>query len=157
MVRHSPVRITYPFIYRIAARLSVVTCHVQPPRRVWRQWSSTDAKVSAAETEVRGRANEVKWWPHKQRKHKIVQEEWSQLYGLLWSNSGIRPCQGSGRYSLASHRGGPGSRPGQSMWDLWWTKWHCDRFFSEFFGFPLSIHHSPSLSKLISSGECLIC
>jgi hypothetical protein len=23
--------------------------------------------------------------------------------------------------------------------DLWWTKWHWDRFFSEFFGFPLSI------------------
>ena len=26
-----------------------------------------------------------------------------------------------------------------SMWDLWWTKWHWDRFFSEYFGFPLSI------------------
>jgi hypothetical protein len=25
------------------------------------------------------------------------------------------------------------------MWDLWWTKWHWDRFFSEYFGFPLSI------------------
>jgi hypothetical protein len=25
------------------------------------------------------------------------------------------------------------------MWDLWWTKWHWDRFFSEFFDFPLSI------------------
>jgi hypothetical protein len=23
--------------------------------------------------------------------------------------------------------------------DLWWTKWHWDRFFSESFGFPLSI------------------
>jgi hypothetical protein len=22
-----------------------------------------------------------------------------------------------------------GPRPGQSMWDLWWTKWHWDRFF----------------------------
>jgi succinate dehydrogenase/fumarate reductase cytochrome b subunit len=21
------------------------------------------------------------------------------------------------------------------MWDLWWTKWQWDRFFSEFFGF----------------------
>jgi hypothetical protein len=37
------------------------------------------------------------------------------------------------------HRGSPGSRPGQSMWDLWLTKWHWERFFSEFFGFPLSI------------------
>jgi hypothetical protein len=25
------------------------------------------------------------------------------------------------------------------MWDLWWTKWHWDRFFTEYFGFPLSI------------------
>jgi hypothetical protein len=41
-----------------------------------------------------------------------------------------------------SHCEGPGSRPGQSMWDLWWTKWHSDRFLSEFFGFPLSIYHS---------------
>jgi hypothetical protein len=24
------------------------------------------------------------------------------------------------------------------MWDLWWTKWHWDRFFLEYFGFPLS-------------------
>jgi hypothetical protein len=34
------------------------------------------------------------------------------------------------------------SRPGQSMWDLLWTKWHWDRFFSEFFGFTLSIYKS---------------
>jgi hypothetical protein len=27
----------------------------------------------------------------------------------------------------------------RSMWDLWWTKWHWDRFFSQHFGFPLSI------------------
>jgi hypothetical protein len=25
------------------------------------------------------------------------------------------------------------------MWDLWWAKWHWDRFFSEYFGFPLSV------------------
>jgi hypothetical protein len=25
------------------------------------------------------------------------------------------------------------------MWDLWWTKWHWDRLFSEYCGFPLSI------------------
>jgi hypothetical protein len=31
----------------------------------------------------------------------------------------------------------PGFTPGQSMWDLWRTKWHWDRFFSEFFGFLL--------------------
>jgi hypothetical protein len=30
-------------------------------------------------------------------------------------------------WSLASHCGGPDSRPG-SMWGLWWTKRHCGRF-----------------------------
>jgi hypothetical protein len=25
------------------------------------------------------------------------------------------------------------------MWDLWWTKWHWDRFFLEYFGFTLSV------------------
>jgi hypothetical protein len=39
----------------------------------------------------------------------------------------------------------PGFAPGQSMWDLWWTKWHWDRVFSEFFGFSMSVSfHRPS-------------
>jgi hypothetical protein len=25
------------------------------------------------------------------------------------------------------------------MWNLWWKKWHWDRFFLEYFGFPLSV------------------
>jgi hypothetical protein len=25
------------------------------------------------------------------------------------------------------------------MWNLWWTKWHWDRYFPEYFGFPLSL------------------
>jgi hypothetical protein len=35
------------------------------------------------------------------------------------------------------------------MWDLWWTKWHWDRFFSEYFGFVLSVsfHRAPLLGK----------
>jgi hypothetical protein len=41
-------------------------------------------------------------------------------------------CHGPGGKSLASHRGGPGSIPGQSMW----TKWHWHRFFFQYFGFP---------------------
>jgi hypothetical protein len=24
------------------------------------------------------------------------------------------------------------------MWDLWWTGWHWDRFFPEYFGFPVN-------------------
>jgi hypothetical protein len=39
-------------------------------------------------------------------------------------------CHGSGGWSPASHRGGPGSRSYQSMWDFWCIKWHWDRFFS---------------------------
>jgi hypothetical protein len=36
-------------------------------------------------------------------------------------------------------------RPGvrsqvKSMWDLWWTKWHKDRFFSELSVFPCRFH-----------------
>jgi hypothetical protein len=27
-------------------------------------------------------------------------------------------------------------------WDLWWTKWHWDRFLSEFFGFFPCQYHS---------------
>jgi len=27
----------------------------------------------------------------------------------------------------------------QGMLGLWWTKWHCDRFFSQYFGFHLSV------------------
>jgi hypothetical protein len=35
---------------------------------------------------------------------------------------------------------GPGSILGQSMWILWWKKWHREIFFSpEYFGFPSSV------------------
>jgi hypothetical protein len=34
------------------------------------------------------------------------------------------------------------------MWDLWLTKWHWDRVFSEFFDFPVNII-PPWLSVLI--------
>jgi hypothetical protein len=48
-----------------------------------------------------------------------------------------------------------GSRPEKSMWDLWWTKWHWDRFFSESFGIPLSIYHSTiALQTHIIRGMC---
>jgi hypothetical protein len=32
---------------------------------------------------------------------------------------------------------------GQSMWDLWWTKWHWDSFFPEYFGLSLSNSFHP--------------
>jgi len=51
----------------------------------------------------------------------------------------------SDSYSPASHRGGPGSIPGESMSDVWWTKWHCDRGFSEYLclTLPLSFRYAP--------------
>jgi hypothetical protein len=53
--------------------------------------------------------------------------------------------------SLVSHRRGPCSRPGQFMWDLWWTKWHWDILFSESFGFLLSVSfHRCSIFTYIS-------
>jgi hypothetical protein len=39
-----------------------------------------------------------------------------------------KPRHSLGGYSPASHRGVPGLRPSQVMWDLWWTKWHWGRF-----------------------------
>jgi hypothetical protein len=36
------------------------------------------------------------------------------------------------------HCGGPGSIPGQSMWNFWWTNGHWGRVFSQYFAFLLS-------------------
>jgi hypothetical protein len=38
------------------------------------------------------------------------------------------------------------------MWDLWWAKWYWDRFFSEFFSFPLSYCSTVALHIHISGG-----
>ena len=35
---------------------------------------------------------------------------------------------------------GPGSVPGQYMWDLRWTKWHWDMFLAGFLVFPSHYH-----------------
>jgi hypothetical protein len=57
------------------------------------------------------------------------------------------PCRSSSGFSLASHRGGPGSRPG-SMWGLWWTKRHWGTF-SPSTSVSLANHHSTNLSIII--------
>ena len=49
-----------------------------------------------------------------------------------------------------SYHRGPGSIPGQSMWDLWWTEFHWDRFVSKYSGLPLSVSFHQS-SILIHS------
>jgi hypothetical protein len=41
------------------------------------------------------------------------------------------PCHSQSCLSLTSHHGGPGSLLGKFTRDLWWKKWHCDRFYWE--------------------------
>jgi hypothetical protein len=45
-----------------------------------------------------------------------------------------------------------GSRPGWSVWDLWWTEWYWDRLFSESFGFPCQYHSTAAIFSLIIWG-----
>jgi hypothetical protein len=52
------------------------------------------------------------------------------------------------RLVAASHRSGPG----WSMWDLWWTKWHWDKFFSKFFSFPCQCYSTMALHTHIIWG-----
>jgi hypothetical protein len=48
-----------------------------------------------------------------------------------------------------SYRGDPCSRPGQSMWDLWWTKRTLNRFFSESSISPCKYHHTAAPYSLM--------
>jgi len=64
---------------------------------------------------------------------------------------GVGTCHSSGTYSTGismakvSHHGGPSSIRGTCMSYLYWTKWQYVRFFSQYFGFPLSVtyHQCP--------------
>jgi hypothetical protein len=47
---------------------------------------------------------------------------------------------------MHSQRGGPGSTPGQVMWDLWWTKWQWGRF-----SHSTSVSHANSQSTNCST------
>jgi hypothetical protein len=61
-------------------------------------------------------------------------------------------CDGS--QLPASYCGGLCSIPGQSMWDLWWTRWQWDRVSSFTCVFPVSIiPHVPHLVCLIITGS----
>jgi hypothetical protein len=40
------------------------------------------------------------------------------------------------------------------MWDLRWTKWHWDRFFSEYFGLPCRFHSTGA--PLLGKGQKII-
>jgi hypothetical protein len=64
--------------------------------------------------------------------HSIVWEHLPLSDGnkpqFTWTSTWLGQCHGSSMSSSAAHRKGPDSIPGQSVWDLWQTKWHCDRF-----------------------------
>lgn len=51
----------------------------------------------------------------------------------------VRTVRWLRRLVAISHCGGPGSRSCQFLWDLWCTKLHWDRSFSEAFRFSLSV------------------
>jgi len=61
----------------------------------------------------------------------LVVVHWVGLCTLLSVRYGLEVASFS--------RGSPDSIPGQSVWHLWWTRWHCDRFLSQYFSFPLSV------------------
>jgi hypothetical protein len=77
----------------------------------------------------------------------------TKLYGTETQNTTNRNSMAMPwlRQSPASHRGGPGSGPGQFMWNLWLTKWHCDEYLSQVFSIFLSIsfHCGSPLSYII--------
>jgi len=56
-----------------------------------------------------------------------------------WDNIKIGPSNASGGWSPTSRRRGRGSIPGQYTWNLWWTEWHWDRIFTEYFGYSVSM------------------
>jgi hypothetical protein len=58
-------------------------------------------------------------------------EFWSAVFLLIIQIYNIYqfwPCHGSGKWSPAYHCEGPVSIPGQSIWDLWWTRGICQVF-----------------------------
>jgi hypothetical protein len=42
-------------------------------------------------------------------------------------------------------------------WDLWWTEWHCERYFSKYFGLSLSVNIPPGLHNHLSPVACTLC
>jgi hypothetical protein len=45
---------------------------------------------------------------------------------------------------------------GECTWALWWTKWHWERLFSEYFGFPLQ-YNSTSALYSFSHPSLMLC
>lgn len=72
---------------------------------------------------------------------------------IIKSQNNLGPCHSSCGWSQTAHRKGPGSRPGQSMWGLWWRMWHWNRFSPRPSVSPVSIIASLlHIHKFISAG-----
>jgi hypothetical protein len=78
------------------------------------------------------------------------------FYRLIFNNvpytkfkimTGLRHSLGG--KSLASHHGGPGSIPGQVMWDLQWRKWQWGRFYLSTSVSPANSHSTDCSAVII--------
>lgn len=61
----------------------------------------------------------IRFWPYFSLYSSTVR---------FWDNikADFMPCHSTGGQSPVSHYGCSGSLRGQSMWYLWWTRWHWD-------------------------------
>ena len=89
--------------------------------------------------------NAVQNWIKKGKNPGQTKKKSHQGHGclccvVLYNDSRMEHKWHEGWKDLRVQNGSKGEKIlGRSMWDLWWTKWHWDRFFSEYFGFFLSI------------------
>ena len=90
---------------------------------------------------------------------------WNEMC-LLWGRNWIHntcyinlslkiSCHGSRGQWPASQRAGWSSILGQSVWDLWWTKWHWDKSSSEQFCFPPVSVIPPMIHTHLHLQSCL--
>jgi hypothetical protein len=93
-----------------------------------------------------GRAGEV-WEPSKMQTVSEIWDRWIQNFHLVFT--------GPGGYLRVCHSDGPYSITGLSVWDLWWTKWHWDGFFSKYLDSPCQCHSINPLYSFMYHRRCL--
>jgi hypothetical protein len=62
------------------------------------------------------------------------------LSSIQWSEFDTRRFGRPTYLYIAFQTGGPGSSPNHVMWDLWWTKWHLNRFSPSTSVSPANLH-----------------
>lgn len=73
----------------------------------------------------------------------------SNWTALWFSASTSDSCRGSSGQTPKSHHGIPGSITGQSVWDLWWTKYSTAGFLQSTSVFPCQYHANSALDSLV--------